>query len=670
MFHGLLFHNRLILSAMAIALVAGAAGCASVGTPGGGLYDETPPYRRSSKPDEGATNVSDRKMTIHFNENIKLSNVMEKLTVSPPQQKAPVILSNAKTVTIELQDTLIPNTTYTIDLGDAVVDNNEGNVLEHFALTFSTGDHIDSLKVGGILLNAEDLEPVTGAYVGLYPDTMAVGDSSFLSRPMIRAAKTNAYGAFSIAGVAPGRYAVYALKDGNTNYYYDLFTEDIAFLDSLVVPTVENRLVQDTVWADSVTVDTIRVHGHVDYGPADLVLRLFNEKKISLYMDDYARPDSARLTFRFSGPMPALPEFRFLDDTTRLSDERSVVEASAGLDTLTVWLSDSLLYRLDTLRMAVTYYYTDTLRRNVPKTDTLTFLKPVVRATSEGGGGLFGGLRERLTKKTDSRSGRAAADSVAPVRHMTVKALMGKSLDIGKKPVFEVSAPLASYDTAGIHLEQRVDTLWRPIPYRWIPDTAHIRRYIVQALPYYVPGGSYRLRIDSAAMYDIAGAPVAAAALDFQERMPEDYAHLLFNVRGIDAPAFIQLLDEKDKPVQQAPVVDGKAKFIHVVPGTYFVRMVVDSNGNGRFDTGNLTEHRQPEMVYYFNGKLQLRANWQLSQDWAPSSTDLVRQKPEEVKINKPKPKEEKKSRNAEYYAERGLKPRASSTAEKETGRR
>lgn len=648
---------------MAIAFMAGVAGCASVGTPGGGLYDETPPYRRSSKPDEGATNVSDRKMTIHFNENIKLSNVMEKLTVSPPQQKAPVIMSNAKTVTIELQDTLIPNTTYTIDLGDAVVDNNEGNVLEHFALTFSTGDHIDSMMIGGILLNAEDLEPVTGAYVGIYPDSMVVGDSSFLSRPMIRAAKTNAYGAFSIAGVAPGRYAVYALKDGNTNYYYDLFTEDIAFLDSLVVPTVENRMVYDTVWADSVTVDTIRAHGHVDYGPADLVLRLFNEKKASLYMDDYARPDSVRLTFRFSGPMPALPEFRIVGDTARLGDDRTVVEASAGLDTLTVWLTDSILYHRDTLRAAVTYYYTDTLRRNVLKTDTLTFLKPLVRKTTEGGGGFLSGLKDKLTKKNASRSKRAAADSVSSVRHMTVKSLTGRTLDIGKKPRFEVSAPLAFFDTAGIHLEQRIDTLWRPMSYRWIQDTTHVRRYIVQAVPYYSPGGSYRLRVDSAAMYDITGAPVAPVILDFQERIPEDYAHLLFNIHGIHAPAFVQLLNEKDKPVQQAPVIDGKAKFVHVVPGTYFVRLVVDVNGNGRFDTGNLAEHRQPEMVYYFNGKLQLRANWQLSQDWAPSASDLVRQKPEEVKINKPKQKEEKKSRNAEYYAERGLKPRNPSSA-------
>lgn len=122
-------------------------GCASVGSPGGGWYDETPPVLLKSDPGEGATGVNKKKITLRFDENIKLDNASEKLTVSPPQVKSPTVMSNAKTVTIELQDTLIPNTTYTIDLGDAVQDNNEGNPLEGLTLTFSTGDHIDTMKV-------------------------------------------------------------------------------------------------------------------------------------------------------------------------------------------------------------------------------------------------------------------------------------------------------------------------------------------------------------------------------------------------------------------------------------------------------------------------------------------------------------------------------------------
>lgn len=633
-----------------------AAGCASIGTPGGGWYDETPPVRRSSKPDEGETGVKERKMSIHFDENIKLSNVMDKLTVSPPQQKSPVILSNAKTVTIELQDTLIPNTTYTIDFGDAVVDNNEGNVLEHFSLTFSTGDRIDSMMIGGTLLNAADLEPVTGAYVGIYPDTMMVGDSAFLSRPMLRAAKTDAYGAFRIGGVAPGRYRLYALKDGNTNYYYDLFTEDIAFVDSLVVPTMESQLVRDTVWADSLTIDTILVHSHAVYRPADLLLRLFNEGKSNLYMDDYARPDSTRLTFRFAAAMPSLPEFRLLGDSLPLAEGRTVMEANRTLDTLVLWLADTLLYRADTLQMAVTYIHTDTARQEVPTTDTLTFFRPVVRPAGDSDEGALGKMKGKFSKKKSSRKKGTPTDTVPTVRHMTATLVNGTSLNIGARPVVEVSAPLSFCDTAGIHLEVKKDTLWSPMAFRWADDTSSVRRYVIHAVPYYSPGTDYRLTIDSAAMRDIFDAPIAATTLAFRERVPEDYAHLLFNIRGLAGSAFVQLLNDRDKPVQQAPVVNGQAKFTHVLPGDYYARLVEDRNGNGRFDPGNLAERQQPETVHYFDGKLQLRANWQFAQEWTPTATPPERQKPEAVKSNKPKETKEKKSRNAEYAAERGLK--------------
>jgi hypothetical protein len=639
-------------------------GCASVGTPGGGLYDETPPAYRTSKPAQGATNVRDRKITIHFDENIKLDNVMEKLVVSPPQGKAPSVLSNAKTVTVELLDTLIPNTTYTLDFGNAIQDNNEGNELEHFSLTFSTGEAIDSMRVGGYLLNAENLEPITGAYVGLYPDSVWVNDSTVISadsafrtRQMPRAGKSDAYGAFTINGVAPGRYRIFALTDGNSNYRYDLFTEDIAYLDTLIVPTAVGRLVSDTIWADSLTIDTILTHGHIEYGPSDLRLLLFNEGRTNLYMDDYARPDSAHLTFRFSGPMPHLPEVYLLGDTVPLSEPRLLVEPSAQWDTVTYWLADSLLYNADTLHTAVTYYYTDTLYRDVPRTDTLHFVRPVVRPKQDDNGGLLSNLKGKAKRGLGKKKGAdAPTDSLPPITYMTLKALMGGTLNIGSKPMFEVSAPLTHLDTAGIHLELKVDSLWQPLPHVWQADTTHLRRYQLSALPHFTPGSTYRLRVDSAAMHDIFGAPINATSLEFRERMPEDYAHLLFRVSGVKGPAFVQLLNEKDKPLQQAPVEKGQAKFIHVTPGSYYARLVVDTNDNGRFDAGNLAAHRQPEQVYYYPQKLELRANWQFSQDWNVSATDLLHQKPDDLKQNKPKKKEEKKSRNAEYMKQHGIK--------------
>lgn len=646
-------------------------GCASIGSPGGGLYDETPPYMKYSRPADGATRVEGNKIVIHFNENIKLANAQEKLTVSPPQEKSPIIQSNAKTVTIELLDSMKHNTTYSIDLGDAVQDNNEGNPLEHFSMTFSTGERIDSMMIGGTLLNAEDLEPVTGAYVGIYPDTMAVADSAFLSRPMLRAGKTDALGGFKILGVAPGQYKLYAVKDGNTNYHYDLFTEDIAFLDEVVVPSMAGEIVRDTVWnADSTAIDTILMHDHIVYSPTDLRLRLFNEGKANRYLDDYARPDSTRLTFRFSAAMPELPYVQLLkrdgdegyvaDTLVGVQSQWSIWESNPTLDTLSLWIADSSLFQRDTLIAAVSYYYTDTLKRDVLKSDTLTFYKPIVRTDKskqkEDEGGRFS-----FRKKGKKKEKEAANDSLPSLRYMTIKQIYGQSLDIGKKPVFEVSEPIASIDTARMRLEMQVDTVWQTMAYRWEQDSLHLRRYTLYAVPYFSPGGSYRFSIDSAAMHDIYGAPIEATTFSFKERTREEYAHLLFKIHGIEGKAIVQLLDERDKPKQQAPVVDGLAKFVHVTPGKYFVRLVVDSNGNGRFDAGNLAERRQPEQVYYFNQELQLRANWSLSQDWTPTSVDLLKQKPEAVKINKPKQKEERKSKNEQYYGKTGSAGRSTS---------
>ena len=185
-------HKNSFLSVLAALSLSGLFGCASTGSPGGGLYDETPPVLKNSNPAVGATGVKNKKIILHFDENIKLDNAMEKMTVSPPQGKQPTIQSNAKTVTIELQDELLPNATYSIDLGDAVQDNNEGNPMESLSLLFSTGDHIDSLRISGYVLNAADLEPVTGAYVGIYSDTLQMGDSVLMKVPMQRAGRTDA----------------------------------------------------------------------------------------------------------------------------------------------------------------------------------------------------------------------------------------------------------------------------------------------------------------------------------------------------------------------------------------------------------------------------------------------------------------------------------------------
>ena len=608
------------------------SGCASIGSPGGGLYDETPPVLRDSDPADGATHVKKRKITMHFDENIKLDNALEKLTVSPPQEKSPIILSNAKTLSIELLDSLKANTTYSIDLGDAVQDNNEGNPMEGLSLSFSTGDAIDSLQFCGYLLNAANLEPITGAYVGIYDESRnTVGDSVLLNRTMERAGKTDAYGAFRILGCAPGRYRMFALIDGNSNFRYDLASEDIAFSDTLVTPT------QDTT---------------------RLLMLAFNEGRLTRYMEDCTRPDSIHVNVRFAAQMDTLPDVRVLlgDGQSLPGDSVLMVQANPTRDTLTYWIRDSLFYQADTLTLSLTYLHTDTAGIDVPRTDTLQLLRPVQRPQikeEDKNNEKRLSLRRKKGKKDSNKNDTVSAPQIT---YMNLRQIAGQHLGIGAKPRFETSAPLRDIELSGVHLQQKQDTLWKDLRFELVPDSMHPCRYTLLALPHYAPGMSYQLLVDSAAMTDIYGHPIEATRIPFKEKTNEEYAHLLFNIEGVEEQAFVELLDSHDRVAQRAKVINRQAKFVHVSPGTYYARIVIDANRNGRFDTGSLFEHRQPERVYYFNVPLALRANWTIQQTWNPTELPLVRQKPDAVKSNKPKAKRERVSRNEEYLRRMGKK--------------
>lgn len=680
MFRPILRRKCFISGAVTCVLLTGFwAGCASIGTPGGGLYDETPPVFVSSDPADGETNVNRQKLTLKFNENIKLDNALDKLTVSPPQKKSPTVLSNAKTVTIELQDSLLPNTTYSISLGDAVQDNNEGNVLEHTSFTFSTGDHIDSLRISGYLLNAEDLEPVTGAYVGIYPDTV-LADSIFLRETMLRTGKTDAYGRYSIEGIAPGAYRLYALVDGNNNYLYDLRTEDIAFLDSLTVPSMHGTVEHDTVWADrdSTEIDTVLVRDRMVYEPGNVTLLLFSEGKHNRYLEDTQRPDSCHLSVRFAAPMEALPVWTFPADSTIDANAMLMAEANPTRDTLSYWITDTAWVNRDTLVLGMTYMMTDTAGVDVPRIDTIQFVRPARKTDSASakkgskdkkkGWGIFGG-RDKKDRKEDRNAPPAAQDTLPRITYMTIKQLGSSTLNIGQKPKFEVSAPLREMDVGGLHLKRQVnDSTWADMQFRWEKDSVRLRVWQLFAVPYFSPGEKYKLVVDSACMHDIYGNPVNAMELSFSEHKPEEYAHLLFQIKGISGKAFVCLLNDKDKVVQRAEVKGNQAKFVNVLPGTYYARMVEDLNGNGEWDHGTLIPRLQPEPVYYFNGELNLRANWSISQNWDVDELPIYRQKPLKVTQNKPKEKQEKKSKNAEYYAKMGITPPQTNTGTTTSG--
>ena len=256
-------------------------GCAKMGKPVGGWYDETPPRVMGCSPDDKATDVHSQKITIYFDEFIKLENSSEKVVVSPPQMESPEIKSGGKRITIELRDTLRENTTYTIDFSDAITDNNEGNPLGNFTYSFSTGSEIDTLEVSGYVIDAKDLEPIKGILVGLY-DNLA--DSAFQQEPMLRVARTDGSGHFVIKGVKSGTYRIYALEDVDANYFFSQKSERLAFTTDLITPSFKPDFRQDTIWRDSLHIETINRVGYTHFLPDDIVLRAFTEILTDRYL--------------------------------------------------------------------------------------------------------------------------------------------------------------------------------------------------------------------------------------------------------------------------------------------------------------------------------------------------------------------------------------------------
>ena len=210
------------------------AACASIGRPEGGPRDETPPEYVRATPAPGDTGVDRSRIDIFFNENVQLEDISNKLVISPAQKQNPSINSNGKRVSVELRDSMLPNTTYTLDFSDAIRDLNEGNILDGFALDFSTGSTIDTLKVSGMVFEARTLEPAQGMVVGVYSN---LSDTAITTLPLERVAKTNQYGQFTIRGLKPGEYRIYALEDRNRDWHWDR-SENVAFGSFTVSPSV------------------------------------------------------------------------------------------------------------------------------------------------------------------------------------------------------------------------------------------------------------------------------------------------------------------------------------------------------------------------------------------------------------------------------------------------
>ena len=628
------------------------AACASIGSPEGGPRDYTPPQVLKTSPEANSVNFKGNKVEITFDEIINLKDQQKKVIISPAPKTQPQIRTVGKKLTIEFRDELEENTTYVIDFSNAIEDNNESNQLDGYTFAFSTGDEIDTLAVSGIVLRACDLEPMQHVIVGLHSN---LDDTAFTNVPLERVSRTNDRGKFTIRNLKPGSYHVFALSDVDGDYRMAR-TEDIAFLDDIIVPTTSEYTSQDTVFTFDRRVDTVMTGTHTLYLPNDLLLCMFNEGYRSHYLRQSSRPANNKLHLLFGAPNDTPPHLQVLRPADHAADWYRI-QRNVENDSLFYWITDSAMIKTDTLQVAMTYLRTDTADRLVQVTDTIRFgyRKPSSQVKEE----------EKKAKEREERAKRLAQllekqekaaaqgkelsegelEELKELQHvdpneipkLAMDLAKAGTIDVGDSIILKFDAPIASINPAGVHFEVKRDTLWvpyaGPVPQFRLVDDCNPMRYWLPVTT--LPDSTYRLTIDSAAVVSVYGLCNVKLSKELKVKGLEQYANVYFKV-NVKNGAFVELLGSSEKLLRTVPVSNGTFAFTNVSPGSYYLRLTIDSNGNGKWDTGNYKEHLQPEEVYYYPKKLRLRANWDLDEDWNIYQTALDLQKPEDIRRNKP----------------------------------
>lgn len=623
-----------ILYIVAVALLI--ASCANRGVgPQGGPKDTDPPVPLYSEPEIGALNFHGKHIEVTFNEYLQLNNVASNLMISPPQQNPADVKARGKKLIIQFQDTLHDSTTYTLDFGDAVCDFHERIPLHGYSFYFSTGPEIDTLEHYGYVYDAQTLNPMQGILVGIHRDTC---DTAFTRLPFLRIAKTDSVGGFRIGNIHQGFYRLYAVDDISRDYRLTI-GEALAFADTMIyvtLPVVTDSLSADSLQTDSILTDSIPtdsiptdtlkddellnhllLHKAKKEKPKGVLssLFLFKEEQQKLYLQKVNREVQHQVTMLFSAAPDSLMTWRMLRpsevdptwvDSAWVDPTPHIYPAfSTKGDTVTFWLTDSVSIAQDSLFFEARYRYTDSLYRPAWMTDTI---RAIWRAP-------------RLTAKA-----REAKEREARNKRLELKTNARKGFEIYDTLRLTCSTPLAVIPQEAFHLYERIDTTLKPVPFAFAPyDTLPMRFSLLADLQ---PGGEYELKIDSAALYDVYGTTHVAASYPLQVKTPADYSTLRVFLKPFEPKARIQLMNGKDEVVRELPAVEEGTFFEHLKPDTYYMRLYLDENGDGKWTTGSWEHKRQPEKIFYYPDKIQTKSNWDFEQEWDYTAVEQMQSKP------------------------------------------
>lgn len=559
------------------------ASCANRGIgPQGGPKDTIPPVPLKYEPEQGALEFKSKRIEVTFNEYLQLNDVVSNLMMSPPQQTPPEVKARGKKLTVTFQDSLRENTTYTLDFGDAVCDYHEKVPLHGFSYYFSTGPEIDTLETTGYVYDAATLNPMKGILVGIH---RSMEDSMFVTQPFLRIAKTDSAGFFRIGNIHEGTYRIYAVEDISRDYRLTI-GEALAFQEEPITVRPE----------DSVS---------------GAQLLLFKEFKPKVYLQRTTREEQHRIQIAFSASPDSVMELRPLTDSLNYH-----MQVSQNRDTITLWLLDSMSIAQDSLFLEARYRRSDSVFNLEWYTDTLRAIWRAPKLTNK--------MREAQERRNRNR-------------RLDLKSNARKKFEIYDTLKLSCTTPLMRIERDSIHIIEKNDKGEQPVPFTIAPyDTLPMELKLIAA---FKPEGKYELSIDSGALHDIYEVTHIAGAFPFELKGEADYSTLKVKLNPFVPKSRIQILDKQDKVLRELPAIPEGTLFEYLAPETYYMRLYIDENGDGKWTSGNWPEHRQPEPIYYFPESIQTKSNWDFEEEWDYQAVPQMQAKPKELIKAAPKKK-------------------------------
>ena len=562
-------------------------GCAQQVAPTGGPKDETPPKVLAESPENLSVNFDAEQIVISFDEYIQLTSTSEQVVISPPMLRAPSYQLKKKSLIVKFEETLAENTTYTINFGEAIRDNNEGNILANYTYVFSTGAHLDSMQVKGKLVDALTGEAVPDALVMLYKNNIA---SLPIDTTPNYFSRSNESGLFHIEHVADQAYKIFALKDENANYRFDVPTEQIGFLDSLIVPfSKATPTLPDSTRVDSLANDsTVQLTKKGSSTIPSYDMTMFVEEDTTQFLKKAYCEHFGKLVFVYNRPVDGLQiEMR----GSPLKREWLLKDYNATRDSVIVWTTDAVPDTLDLL-LGIGRPTKDTVELVMKeRSDEIT----VVTKSSSKGKKSNRIEKFQLKGNVATRNGRSPKPG-SPLSIVWNHPVIG--MDISKLKLYEDSVRV-NYDiTSNDQALRRFD-----ISYPWKKDR------------------NYHLLILDSAFNDIYDLWNDTIDVTFKGTDKEMLGELSLKItENPNSRLVIELLNSVGTVVDTKSVNGiGTEVFEKLDPGKYSIQIVSDINENGRWDSGRYTDLLQPEPIQLIEKGAEVRANWELELEWNPN---------------------------------------------------